>query len=312
MTRKLWGNGTTAAILRSNAVFKTMEFNMAGKAILRAFLILALIATAHLIRPFSIKNITRHALYSARSFRFVLPAQLRDKFDHANYLAINLSDGLFEADEGIRDFTKDMAADLAFGPINVQPLDEVNKSATKQQKPCQKKSAPAKRVNRTEKRGAADLPTLSSMVAIARSSEIRLVELPSARAFEVNVVPIIPPCLMKLFPARINAAAPVRTIEAALPLRKRDCEKREAEQKARITWIEDQTGAKSVIWVVEKSDARKINLGVSECEDRRTEATVEEVQIEIMRTDSVAPRATEESKASSFPALFAKCSKDPQ
>jgi hypothetical protein len=288
-----------------------MEFNMAGKAILRAFLILALIATAHLIRPFSIKNVTRHALYSARSFRFVLPAQLRDKFDHVNYLAVNLSDSLFEADEGIRDFTRGMAADLAFGPIGVQPLDEVNKSATKQ-KPCQKKSAPTKRVNRAERRGAPDSPVLSSMVAIARSREIRLVELPPAEAFEVNVAPIIPPCLMKLFPTRINIAAPVRPIEAALALRKRDCEKREGDQKARIAWIEDETGAKSAIWVVQKSNARKISLGASECEDQRTEATAEEVEIEIMKTDSVEPPAADEPKASSFAAPLAKCSKDPR
>ena len=163
---------------------------MAGKAILRAFLILALVATAHLIRPFSIKNVTQHALYSARSFRFVLPAQLRDKFDHANYLAVNLSNGFFEADEGIRDFTRGMAADLAFGPINVQPLEEVNKSATKQ-KPCQKKSSPAKRVNRNEKRGVIDSPTLSSMVATARSYEIRLVELPPAQMIDATVAPLV-------------------------------------------------------------------------------------------------------------------------
>jgi hypothetical protein len=288
-----------------------MEFNMAGKAILRAFLILALIATAHLIRPFSIKNVARHALYSARSFRFVLPAQVRDKFDHANYLAVNLSDGLFEADEGIRDFTEDVVADLAFGPINVQPLDEVNRSATKQ-KPCQKKSAPAKRVNRPEKRGVADLPALSNLVAIARSNEIRFVELPPAQAFEVNVVPIIPPCLMKIFPARMNAIASMRSIEAAFTLRKRDCEKREVDQKARITWIEDESGAKRAIWVIEKSGARKINPGVLECENQRTEAPAEEVEIEIMKSDSVEPRADEESKASSPFAPFAKCSKDLQ
>ena len=284
---------------------------MAGKAILRAFLILALVATAHLIRPFSIKNITRHALYSARSFRFVVPAQLRDKFDHANYLAVNLSDGLFEADEGIREFTREMAADLAFGPINVQPLDEVNKSATKQ-KPCQKKSAPAKRVNRTDRRGVADSQALSSLVAIARSDEIRVVELPLAQALEAKAVPIIPPCLIKLFPARIHVAAPVRSIEAALALRKRDCEKRGAIQKGRIAWIKDETGSESAIWVVEKSDAEKINMGVSKCEDKPTEATAEEVETETMRTESATPRAAEESKASSFLAPFAKCSKDPQ
>jgi len=286
-----------------------MEFNMAGKAILRAFLILALVATAHLIRPFSIKNVTQHALYSARSFRFVLPAQLRDKFDHANYLAVNLSNGLFEADEGIRDFTRGMAADLAFGPINVQPLEEVNKSATKQ-KPCQKKSSPAKRVNRNEKRGVIDSPTLSSMVATARSYEIRLVELPPAQMIDATVAPLVPPCLTRLFQARINASAPIRPIEAVLALRKRDCEKREADQKARRACIESETGVKGAIWVVEKSGVRKINLGASECEDRRADTTTEEVEIEIMKPDSAAPRAAEESRVSPLSAPFAKCSKD--
>src|SRR5262249_23516774 len=162
-----------------------------------------------------------------------------------------------------------------------------------------------KRVNRTGKRSAADLPALSSLVAFARSNEIRWVELPPAQALEVNVVPIIPPCLMKIFPARMNAAAPLRPIEAALALRKRDCEKREADQKARIAWIEDESGAKSAIWVIEKSDARKINHGVSECKDKRTEATAGEVEIEIMRTESAAPQAAEESKASPLSAPFA-------
>ena len=283
---------------------------MAGKAILRVFLILALVATAHLIRPFSIKNITRHALYSARSFRFVLPAQLRDKFDHANYLAVNLSDGLFEADEGIRDFTRDMAADLWFGPINVQSLEEVNKSATKP-KPCQKKSAPAKRVNRPEKRSVADSAAFSSMVAIARFDEVSVIELPPAQTLEAKIVPVIPRCLIKLFPARINVPAPVRSIEAVFALRKRDCENREANQKGRVAWIKDETGVKSAIWVVERSDAEKNNLGVSECEDQPAEATAGEVEMEIIRTDSATPRAAEESKSISFSAPFAKCSKDP-
>ena len=284
---------------------------MSGKAILRVLLILALVATAHLVRPFSIKNITRHTLYSARSFRFVLPAQLRDKFDHANYLAVNLSDGLFEADEGIRDFTRDMAADLRFGPINVQSLEEVNKSATKP-KPSQKKSAPAKRVNRTEKRGVADSQALSGLVAIARMDEVRVVELPLAQAIEAKMAPVIPHCLIKLFPGRIKVAAPVRSVEAALAIRKRDCEKREANQKGRVAWIKDDTGVKSAIWVVEKSNAEKINLSISECEDQPAETTAGEVEIEIIRTDSATPRAAEEPKSSSFSAPFAKCAKDPQ
>lgn len=282
---------------------------MAGKALIRAFVILALIVTAHLIRPFSIKNVTQHLLYSSRSFRFVLPAQLREKFDHANYLAVNLSNGLFQADEGIQDFTSMLTADLGFGPINVQPLDEVNKSATKQ-KSCPKKSAPAKRPNRTQKRSALDPPIMSGLVAIARSNEIRWVEMPSAYAIEANAGPFVQPCLTKLFPARITAPAPFHSIEAALRLRKKDCEKRETDQKARIALIENEAGAKGSIWVVEKSGVRKIPLSVSQCEDQKTEATTEEGETEIMRADPVAPRAAEESRTTPFSAPFTKCSKD--
>jgi hypothetical protein len=286
-----------------------MEFNMAGKAILRAFVILALIVTAHLIRPFSIKNVTQHLLTSSRSFRFVLPAQLREKFDHANYLAVNLSNGLFEADEGIRDFTRVMTADLAFGPINVQPLEEVNKSATKQ-KPCSKKSAPAKRANRPQKKGALDPPIMSSLVAMTRMDEIRLGELPPARLFEATVVPLVPPCLTTLFPARRTAPAPFHPIEAVLTLRKRDCEGREADQKTRIALIENKTAAKRSIWVVEKSGVRKISLSVSECEDQSPESIADDVEVEMMRADPVAPRVIEESKTVQLSTPFAKCSKD--
>jgi hypothetical protein len=150
------------------------------------------------------------------------------------------------------------------------------------------------------------------MVAIARLDEFSVIELPPAQTLEAKMVPVIPRCLIKLFPARINVPAPVRSIEAVFALRKRDCENREVNQKGRVTWIKDETGVKSAIWVVEKSNAEKNNLGVSKCEDQPAEATAGEVEMEILRTDSATPRAAEESKASSFSAPLAKCSKDPQ
>jgi hypothetical protein len=244
-------------------------------------------------------------LYSARSFRFALPAQLREKFDHANYLAVNLSNSVFEADEGIRDFTRDMASDLAFRPIDVQPLEEVNKSATKQ-KPSPKKSAPAKPINKTERRSAADQPIPSSLVALAHSSEISLFELSPARAIEMNAVPLAHLCPTKSLSARINVAASIRTIEAALTPRKRDCEKREVEQKKRIAWIEDETGAKSAVWVVEKSGLRNINIRVSEPEDQKNEATEAAVEEEVL------PPAAEAPKANLPSSPFAKYPKDQQ
>jgi len=303
------GKGPNVAVSRSNATFKTMEFNMAGKVILRASLVLALVITAHLIKPFSIKNVTHHLLFSTRSFRFALPTQLRDKFDHANYLAINLSNSLFEADEGIRDFTRGMAADLAFRPIDVQTLDEVNKSATKH-KQNPKKSAPAKRINRTGKRSFIDPPILSNLVAFAHSNEIRLVELSPARLIEAPRVTLTPLCPTKLLPARITATGPIGLIEAAITPRKRDCEKREVDQKTRITWIEDETGAKSGFWVVEMPLMRKVHIRVSEPEDQKVEAPAKEVEAEIMGTEPVPPPMADEPKASLPSSPFAKCLKD--
>jgi hypothetical protein len=105
--------------------------------------------------------------------------------------------------------------------------------------------------------------------------------------------------LTKLFTARINATAPLPSIETALRLRKTECEKREANEKARVAWIEYETGVTGAIWVVEKSASGKINLGVSACsacDDRRNEAAAEETEVEIMKADSVAPRLVEEPK----------------
>jgi hypothetical protein len=288
-----------------------MEFKMAGKVILRASLVLALIITAHLIKPFSVKNVTQHLLYSAKSFRFALPGQLRDKFDHANYLAVNITNGMFAADEGIREFTRGMTVQLAFRPIDVQPLDEVNKSATKHRQ-GPKKSAPAKRINRPEKRSVVDPPILSSMIAIAHSNEFRLVDLYPARFIEVNGFPHVPPCLTKPIPVKIKAAAPISAVEAAFTSRKRDCEKRETDQKARIIWTEDETESKGAFWVVEKSGLRKINIHVAEPEEQKNDATGEEVETEIMRAEPAPPQTTEEQRAILPLSPFVKCHKDPR
>jgi hypothetical protein len=298
-----------------------MEFNMAGKAISRAFLILALIVTAHMIKPFSIKSVTQHLLYSTKSFRFVLPIQLRDGFDHANYLAMNLSNSLFEADEGIRDFTKGITADLAFGPINVQPLDEVNKSATKQ-KSCPKKSAPAKRVNRPEKRSSSDPASLASLasslnlVARVNSAEITPVDLPLAPVIEATFAPIVPPCVLQVFPAKMIAVTQPRPLEVLVALRKSDCEIREAGRKARIAriaWIEDEKRVKSGVRIIEKSRTVKNGLDGSECQEQKTDIMTEEIEIQVAEPeeDVIAPQMNEELKASRFSDPFDKCSGEP-
>jgi len=308
------GKDPIVAFVKFKAAFKTMEFNMAGKAVIRAFLILALVVTAHIIKPFSVKSVTQHLLYSTRSFKFVLPDRLRDKFDYANYLAINLSNSLFEGAKGIQNFAKGTTADfsLVAMAIKVQSLDEVNKLATKQ-KFGAKKSAPAKRVIRTEKNEVADLSSLPGLVASVNSDEIMPVELPPAPTIEAIrvIAPVVQPCVTKFFPSRVVAAALPRPVELLVALRKSDCEKREAAKGSWITWVEEATGLKVTIRGAEKRRSEKAGLITSECEDWKTEVVAEEFEIEIAEEETITPQAMEEPKAGQFSDPFEKCSKEP-
>jgi hypothetical protein len=67
-------------------------------AIARILIVITLIVTAHAIKPFSVKNISSHFLYSSRSLAFILPDSMRSGFDRANQLALTLSNSLFSGD----------------------------------------------------------------------------------------------------------------------------------------------------------------------------------------------------------------------
>jgi hypothetical protein len=67
---------------------------MASKAIQRALLVVALIATAHLLKPFSARSVATHLLQSANSFSFILPQSAAGSLEQANYLAAMLDNGL--------------------------------------------------------------------------------------------------------------------------------------------------------------------------------------------------------------------------
>lgn len=283
---------------------------MVGKAVIRAFIILALIVTAHAVKPFSIKSVAQHLLYSTRSFKFVLPDRLRDNFDHANYLAINLSNSLFETGRGIRYSAIDTAPDFGLVAIKAQSLDEVNKSATKQ-KSCPKKSAPAKRVISAERSGAPDL------IASVNADEIASVELPPAPVIAATpaLAPVVQPCVTKLFPVRVIAIARARPAELVVALRKSDCEEREAAQGALIALIEEAMGVKLSFRGAEKLRVAKAEINdliVSECEERKTKVVAEELEMEIAEPEEeiIAPRANEEFKLNPLFDSFEKCSKE--
>jgi hypothetical protein len=69
-----------------------------SKTLQRTLLVVLLLAVAHAIKPFSLRNLTLQALHSAPSFSFVLPGSLRGGVEDANRLALALGRGwhLFE------------------------------------------------------------------------------------------------------------------------------------------------------------------------------------------------------------------------
>src|SRR5438128_1891975 len=68
---------------------------MASKAIQRTLLVIVLIVTAHVLKPFSIRSMTKHLLRSANSFSFILPDGALCTLEQADYLA-RVLDGSFE------------------------------------------------------------------------------------------------------------------------------------------------------------------------------------------------------------------------
>ncbi len=130
---------------------------MSGTILIRLLLVLAVIWTAHLFKPFSVKNIAQHLLYSTRSFAFVLPAQARAHFSKTSDLALNLSNSLFFFEAG-RSVSGDEGLLLAAQPsqealrpaLKIWPPDETAKPSRKP-KPSPKRSAPAKRIERIDR-----------------------------------------------------------------------------------------------------------------------------------------------------------------
>lgn len=66
---------------------------MASKAIQRTLLIVALLATAHVVKPFSLRSVATHLIHSATSFSFILPGSAAGSLEQADYLATALDNG---------------------------------------------------------------------------------------------------------------------------------------------------------------------------------------------------------------------------
>jgi hypothetical protein len=71
---------------------------MASKAIQRTLLVVALIVTAHALKPFSVGSVAYHLLRSANSFSFLLPDSALSSLEQADYLAAVLDSSLRQTD----------------------------------------------------------------------------------------------------------------------------------------------------------------------------------------------------------------------
>ena len=60
---------------------------MASKAIQRTLLMIALVATAHLLKPFSLRSVATHLIHSAASFSFILPGSAVGSLEQAADMA---------------------------------------------------------------------------------------------------------------------------------------------------------------------------------------------------------------------------------
>jgi hypothetical protein len=145
---------------------------MVSTIVIRLLLVAVVIGAAHWIKPFSVKNITQHLLYSSRSFAFVLPEQARVGFNQANDLALNLSGSLFEDEwgasgvEGLM-LAAQSQADSPRPVLKVWPPYESGRPMRKA-KPGPKRSAPARRIERGDRN---DVATLAVPVESADEAE---------------------------------------------------------------------------------------------------------------------------------------------
>ncbi|MDX2030748.1 MAG: hypothetical protein SF339_08765 [Blastocatellia bacterium] len=203
---------------------------MSGILVIRTLLVVALFVTAHVIRPFSIKNVTQHLIYSTRSFAFVLPGQTRAEFDTANDLALSLSDGLFNP--LARQFVE---APAGAGPdswqlaLKLVTLDGANR-VMQGPKSAGKRSAPARRLPRIDRVDSADLIAgfdLSSEETVdpGATASSSLIEEPAEPAQEAALAAL--PALATGEFAEVKAVPAAFLLPALNTIRKTDCRKPE-------------------------------------------------------------------------------------
>jgi hypothetical protein len=135
---------------------------MTGQAVVRILPVITLIVTAHAIKPFSLKNITTHFLYSTRSFTFALPDSARPSFDQFSQLAVNFSNSLFENGQVDRSPATNMQAYSGVVALNTRSTAADTKPVLKHARLVIKRQTRVEPAVRLEEDGLTELELVSS------------------------------------------------------------------------------------------------------------------------------------------------------
>jgi hypothetical protein len=178
---------------------------MLGQTVARILLVIALIVTAHAIKPFSAKNIASHLLYSLRSLAVILPDSARSGFDHANQLALTLSDSLFsDKQPGFR-WAKERSAGTGSIAINPEPSIDISSYET---------GAPIKKARASMKRPSIQINSIDSglieLADLEIASEPRPAGLAVPREFPAGMPFALPVIRWKMDCALLKRIQPIR------------------------------------------------------------------------------------------------------
>lgn len=186
---------------------------MTGLAVIRILLVIALMITAHIIKPFSFSNVTTHLLSTARSFSSVLPESAATSLAHANYLAAALGVSAREhLDSAIPTWDK---------PLLVEH-DQANWHLASWQESARadKKGWAAKRPGALKRRAHA---VKGGLIAARRARPVRLPAVPTFTEAMIVSLPVVHSFAHSL---AIHVMQEVETISVALAARLSDCEPR--------------------------------------------------------------------------------------
>lgn len=202
---------------------------MTGQAVIRLVFVIALMITAHAIRPFSLDNVTTHLLSTARSFSFVLPEAAVASIEHANFLAAALGVGAREAqDASAMSLINPTPAQNVLADVQIAP-EEMGQPA--------KKSKLVRRPGALKRAVRAINAEADDMIAAQAP-----VELPPVPTFDKTLLLSLPVVHSFAQSLAFNVLHEVSALSVSLSLTSRqgDCEPRDTKSVRMVAVIEER------------------------------------------------------------------------